>query len=207
MRPHARVLALPLGSFLASGRPARPFPKANAPRRTGHTRCSESRTNFPRFARGGFECGFIPEPSRPAAQRLSFPQEPRGNHRLCGVRLSGGASVPHQEWPVPSQRHHRAAWRAGNDVWTVTECSLENPGLTAAAGHAGVGGLRPGFPAGQFSSGWGGWHAPSLGHRVVWGQRMGTRQAIKVRYFTPPPDLSTLLYLICDEIVEKGYLM
>lgn len=101
--------------------------------------------SFPQFARGGFECGFIPEPSRPAAQRLSFPQAPRGNHRLRGVCLSGGATVPHQEWPVPSQRHRRAAWRAGNDVWTVTERSLENPGLTAAAGRAGVGGCDPVF--------------------------------------------------------------
>lgn len=32
-------------------------------------------------------------------------------------------------------------------------------------------------------------------------------KAIKVHYFTHPHNLSILLYLICDKIVEKGYLM
>lgn len=32
-------------------------------------------------------------------------------------------------------------------------------------------------------------------------------KAIKVHYFTHPYNLSILLYLICDKIVEKGYLM
>lgn len=32
-------------------------------------------------------------------------------------------------------------------------------------------------------------------------------KAIKVHYFTRPHNLSILLYLICDKIVEKGYLM
>lgn len=80
----------------------------------------------------------------------------------------------------------------------------------AGTERASVGGWDPAF---RHYAGW----SPDLALHGPWAVQSrpskvsivhnGIRKAIKVHYFTHPPNLSILLYLICDEIVEKGYLM
>lgn len=99
----------------------------------------------------------------------------------------------------------------GDDVWAETGCTSENlcgwKPSRHTLGQWAASRLRGG---GQVS-------APSWPYAGPGPCRAepsdivlacdGIRKAIKVHYFTPPPNLSILLYLICDEIVEKGYLM
>lgn len=90
------------------------------------------------------------------------------------------------------------------------ECSLENPWLIAAIKHTGVVGCF--WPPNHTQVSERIWPdtGPGLcgaGPSDIFVERGGIRKAIKVHYFTHPPNLSILLYLICDEIVEKGYLM